>query len=121
MIDLTQVLPDWDFVGGSTQSRTFQFANPSGDEYNMQSGVAYFSICEYVNDGAPVLSKTVSIAVSESGNYCMATVSISSADTKDLSGCYRYQVTVKDGGGNVAIPFHGMMHIAKNIAPDVLA
>lgn len=119
MIDLTQVLPDWDFVGGSTQSRTFQFARPAGTEYNIEGGKVYYSICEYVNDGDPVLFKDADITISENGNYCITTLSLLPEETSELNGCFRYQITVKDGSGNVAIPFHGMMHITKNIVPGL--
>lgn len=120
-MDLTQVLPDWDLVGGSTQSRTFQLAKSATEDYDISNGTAYFSMCEYVNTGAPLLTKQTSVTVANNGRYCLATVKLTSADTKELEGCYRYQIMVKDTSGNIAIPFHGRMHIMKNIAPSQLA
>lgn len=120
-MELTQRLPDWDFVGGSTQSRTFQFTNLDGIEYDVEDGVAYFAVQNYVNGGAPILSKQVSVTSSKDGNYCAVAVNLSSADTVGLDGCFVYQIMVKDSKEHLAIPFHGRMHITKNIAPDMTA
>lgn len=116
-MDLTQMLPDWDFVGGSTQSRTFQLARSASEDYDISDGTAYFAMCEYVNGGAPLVTKQTPVTASANGKYCMATVNLTGADTLELEGCYCYQIMVKDSSGNIAIPFHGRMHIMKNIAP----
>lgn len=121
MIDITQVLPDWDFVGGSTQSRTFQFAHPAGDEYDMQSGEVLFTVSEYVNDGTPVFNIRAGMTVSSAGNYCITTITIPANTTIRLSGCYTYQIMIADSAGNVAIPLHGRMHITKNLNPNATA
>lgn len=120
-MELTQRLPDWDFVGGSTQNRTFQFTDLTGIEYDVEDGVAYFAVQNYVNGGAPVLAKQVSVTSSRGGNYCAVAVSLSAEDTAALDGCFVYQITVQDSKGHLAIPFHGRMHIVKNIAPDITA
>lgn len=121
MMDLTQMLPDWDFVGGSTQSRTFQLARSTTEDYDIADGMAYCTVSDYVNGGTPVLTVQTAVTAAANGKFCSVTVSLSSSDTKDLSGCYLYQITVKDSSGNTAIPFHGRMHIMKNMAPDLLA
>lgn len=120
-MELIQKLPDWDFVGGSTQSRTFQFTDLSGIEYDMEDGVAYFAVQDYVNGGSPVFTKQVSVTSSQDGNYCAVTVSLDAAETADMSGRFVYQVTVQDSKNHIAIPFHGRMQIVKNIAPVVTA
>lgn len=120
MLDLTKTLPDWEFVGGSEQSRSFQFTQTDGDEYNVSSGIAYFSVREYVNDGSPVISKQFEFSTSTSGSYCVATVILDSADTKGLSGAYTYQLSLKDGDGTVVIPGQGRMFIRGNIDPNIL-
>lgn len=116
MMGFEPKLPDWDFVGGSTQSRTFQLAKQTGEEYDMKSGTAQFDLCEYVNGGAPVVTKTFGVVAAASGKFCVVSVALTAAETKALSGCYTYQIQLKDGNGNVAIPFHGRMHVAQNIA-----
>lgn len=118
MIDLTQMLPDWDFVGGSTQNRSFQLSKPSGAEYDLQSGSAVCTVRDYVNEGAPVISKSVDVSAAESGRYCVVSITLSGDDTKGLDGLYLYQIAVTDSAGNVAIPFHGRMHIIKNLTPS---
>lgn len=112
-------LPDWDFVGGSTQRRTFQLAKPTGEEYDIQSGTVQFDLREYVNDGAPLLTKQFGMSVSGKGKFCVVSVMLAPSETKALHGCFIYQLQVKDGSGNVAIPFQGRMHIAANIADGV--
>lgn len=120
-MDLTQMLPDWDFVGGSTQSRTFQLAKSSTEDYDIANGTAYCTICDSVNGGASVLTVQTAVVAAANGKLCSVTVNLPSADTKDLNGSYLYQITVQDSSGNTAIPFHGRMHIMKNMAPELLA
>lgn len=117
-MELIQQLPDWNFVGGSTQSRTFQFTNLEGIEYDVEEGVAYFAVQHYVNGGSPVITKQVSVSASQGGNYCAVAVTLDSADTAQLEGSFVYQIAVQDSKGHLAIPYHGRMHITKNIAPD---
>lgn len=120
-MDLSQILPDWDFVGGSTQSRTFQLAKSATEDYDISDGTAYCSVSDYVNDGAPVLTTQAAVTEADNGKFCKVTLSLPSEGTKELEGCYRYQITIKDSNGNVSIPFHGRMRIMKNIAPGLLA
>lgn len=118
-MDLETRLPDWDFVAGSTQSRTLTLLKPTGEEYNMENGVAYLAIVDYVNGGDPVYTKQAALTASD-GKYCVVTFSLQSSATKELFGRYVYQITISDGNGNVAIPQQGRMMIYKNIHPDVL-
>ena len=120
-MDFEHMLPDWDFVGGSAQNRPFQFAKETGEDYDIQSGTVQCSVQEYVNGGAPVLSKQFPIYASVDGTFCLANISLTSSETKDMEGCYIYQLMIKDSNDNVAIPFHGRMHVFKNIDPGVLA
>lgn len=115
------MLPRWDFVGGSAQRRSFQFTKESGQEYNMKNGVVFCSVQDYANGGRPVISKQFPLYASVDGNFCITTVVLNPAETKDLFGCYVYQLTIKDSYGNIAIPFHGLMHIAQNIEPELLS
>ena len=100
-MNCTSRLPDWDFVGGSAQRRSFQFAMESGQEYDMQNGTVWCSVCEYVNGGEPVISRGFPLYASEHGNFCVTTITLNSDETKFLHGCYLYQLTVKDGYGKI--------------------
>ena len=103
-MDFNYILPDWDFVGGSVQSRSFQLMTPTGKDYNIESGTVHCSICDYVNGGDPVVTKQAGIAAAGDGVHCIANIALQPADTKNLHGLYLYQLTVKDGNGNTAIP-----------------
>mgnify|MGYP002768883581 CR=1 FL=1 len=108
-------LPDWDFVGGSTQKRVFTLTKEDGSRLDIQGATATLSVVEYVNRGQSVLAKKVTVTADADGKYCEAIVSLQPSDTKALSGKYLYQLSAKDTGGNVSIPMHGTMWIAENL------
>lgn len=114
-------LPDWDFVAGSTQRRSFILYRNPGEEYDLKTGTADLAIVEYAHQGDPVITKQVGITPSVSGNYCRVSFSLTSQDSKDLEGAYLYQVMIKDGSGSVSIPFHGLMHIQRNLQKSALS
>ena len=118
-MNLEVMLPDWDFVAGSTQSRTLTLLKPTGESYDMQNGVAHLAIVDYVNGGEPVYTRQTALSASD-GKYCVVTFALPSDATKELFGRYTYQITILDGNGNTAIPHQGRMMIYKNIQPDVL-
>ena len=99
-------MPEWDFVGGETQKRTFTIYKPSGIAYDIPNGTASLAIVDFVNrDSYPLLEK----------QSCKVAFSLSPSDTLSLFGKYIYQVTIKDGNGNASIPYQGIMVIARNI------
>lgn len=118
-MNLEAMLPDWDFVAGSTQSRTLTLLKPTGEAYDMQNGVAHLAIVDYVNGGEPVYTRQTALSASD-GKYCVVTFVVPSDATKELFGRYTYQITILDGNGNAAIPQQGRMMIYKNIQPDAL-
>ena len=114
MTDNRNMLPDWEFVGGETQKRTFTIMRENGQEYDIQSGTAQLVITDYVNRGDPVLTKQTGLSVSADGNYCDISIALSAADTLHMAGRYIYQLTIHDGNGNTSIPRHGNMWIYRN-------
>ena len=114
-MELLFSLPDWDFVGGSTQKRIFTMTNESGVTYAYPGSSASISIIEYVNRGAPVLTKAATVGADASGKYCDVTAALTPSETLNLCGKYIYQLSIKDANGNYSIPMYGLMHIADNI------
>lgn len=109
-------MPEWNFVGGETQKRTFTIYKPSGIAYDIPNGTASLAIVDFVNrDSDPVLSKQSSVTVDSDGKSCKVAFTLDPSDTVSLFGKYLYQVTIKDGNGNASIPYHGIMVIARNI------
>ena len=109
-------MPEWNFVGGETQKRTFTIYKPSGIAYDIPNRTASLAIVDFVNrDSDPVLSKQSSMAVDGDGKSCKVAFTLDPSDTVSLFGKYLYQVTIKDGNGNASIPYHGIMVIARNI------
>lgn len=115
-------LPEWSFVGGESQLREFiLYENPS-TPCDIPGGSCNFSIMEYVNaSDTPLLSKAAELGVSDEGQVNRVTVTIKPDETKQLSGRYEYQLTVKDRHGNVSIPKKGLMQIYRNINKQAIS
>ena len=110
------IMPEWNFVGGETQKRTFTIYKPSGIAYDIPNGTASLAIVDFVNrDSEPILSKQSSVTVDDNGKSCKVAFTLDPSDTVSLFGKYLYQVTIKDGNGNASIPYHGSMVISRNI------
>lgn len=78
---------------------------------------AIISIINFVNkNGAPVVSKTMTVRMDESETfYNILFVSLQPDDTVDLFGKFVYQITIKDIDNNVDIPQQGVIYIHNNI------
>lgn len=108
-------LPEWNFIGGSTQTRTWTLCLPSGGVQDVLSGTASLAIDNYINPtGSPLISKVVNVEEDADGNRCLVTFTLDPQDTVDMAGSYFYTLTIKQGG-RIAIPYRGMMHIVANI------
>ena len=109
-------MPEWNFVGGETQKRTFTLYKPSGIAYDIPNGTASLAIVDFVNrTSSPSLTKQSSVTADANGKSCKVAFTLDPSDTVSLFGKYLYQVTIKDGNGNASIPYHGIMVIARNI------
>lgn len=114
---LTQqfTLPEWDFVGGETQKRSFDLQKSNGKFYDIPNGTARLTVVEFTNsDTAPVLQKETPVTANADGKACVVTFSLAASDTLTMAGKYIYQVTVKDGNGN-AKHSQGRMIVTRNI------
>nr|DAH36752.1 MAG TPA: hypothetical protein [Caudoviricetes sp.] len=108
-------LPEWNFIGGSTQTRTWTLYLPNGGVQDVSNGKASLAIDSYINPtGSPLISKVVDVKEDEEGNFCLITFTLDPQDTVDMEGVYFYTLTIKQDG-YTAIPYRGMMHIAANI------
>lgn len=105
-------LPEWNFIGGSSQERTFNFVTDEGRIYNFPSCTASFSIVDIAKNS--VLTKQITLIADADGNLNATTVTLSPIDTVELFGKYIYQITVKDTSGNVTIPSQGIMNVTDN-------
>lgn len=113
-------LPEWNFIGGSTQTRTWTLYLPSGGVQNITFGTACLAVDDYVNPtGSPLISKVVNVEEDEDGNRCLLTFTLDPQDTVNMAGSYFYTLTIKQGE-RIAIPFRGMMHIAANSNKDFI-
>lgn len=108
-------LPDWDFVGGSTQKRVFTMTNGLGETCDYPGSTASIALIEYVNRGSPVIKKTATVTAGTDGKYSEVTATLTASDTLNLCGKFIYQLSIKDANGNYSIPMYGVMHIAANI------
>lgn len=114
-------LPDWDFVGGETQCRTFELYESDGMRVcDIPGAVCEMAVVDFINqDSQNRLLKSATITNDENGNTCFVTVSLSPSDTVSMSGKYLYQLTIKDAKGNITAP-RGIMRVYKNIDRDFL-
>ena len=111
-------LPTIDFVGGETQDLAFNvYFYKNKKPLSLTGCSCNFSIVSFTNKtGSPILSKEMK------GNFNdqvdvnnVLTVTLTSADTVDLSGKYIYQIIIRDIDGEVEIPNQGVMYITNNI------
>lgn len=114
-------LPDWDFIGGETQSRTFALYESDGMHvYDIPGAVGEMAVVDFVNqDTQTMFVKTATISNDDDGNTCFVTVSMDSSDTVSMSGKYIYQLTIKDVKENI-IALRGIMRIYRNIDRNFL-
>lgn len=114
-------LPDWEIVAGATESKDFELYTMSRTAQDLPGAVCNFSATPYVNETeVPTISKTFSIEACSDGSYHLVSVKLDSDDTKSLRGKYIYQLTIRGDEGDIGIPFHGMLYVARNINPGFL-
>lgn len=119
MINNVYSLPELDFVGGSSEDLVFHvYCDKTNQKpFGLTGCTANFSIINFVNkNGAPVVSKTMTVRMDESETfYNILFVSLQPDDTVDLFGKFVYQITIKDIDNNVDIPQQGVIYIHNNI------
>lgn len=114
----TYTLPTIDFVGGETQNLVFHvYHYKSRNPFSLGGCSCNFSAVSFADRaGSPVLNKSMSSSFSdESAADNVLTVTLTPAETVNLSGKYLYQITIRDAEGNTEIPKQGVMYITNNI------
>lgn len=112
------VLPEISFVGGETQDLMFRvFFYKNKMPYSLSGCSSNFSIVSFRNKtGEPILSKPMGTQYSdENAVNNVLTVTLSPADTVNLSGKYIYQIQMRDIDGDIEIPKQGILYITNNI------
>lgn len=67
-------------------------------------------------DGDPILSKEMRIEKgTDEDTENLLLVTLEPEETESWEGKYIYQVTVRDGAGNVDVPSQGVLYVYKNI------
>lgn len=115
--EMTEIysLPDWDFVGGEYQKRSWTLYRPNGKLQDLAATTVSLSISEYINPSeTPILRTTTDVVEDSDGRCCVVTFDLQPEWTIDMNGTYIYQLTFKQNGRTM-IPFRGMMHITQNI------
>ena len=111
------VLPTIDFVGGSTQDLLFHvYFHSVKNPFDLTGCSGRFALVNYLNkNGAPIFTKNMTVESGADDFDNILTVTLEPSDTADLAGKYIYQISLKDGDGDVEIPKQGIMYITKNI------
>lgn len=124
MLTSYDLLPEWTFVGGESQSRGFRFIDSNGAYLELEGAIATLSITHYMDEKqykteeeSPTLVYRVQATEDESGKPCMMAFFIPSADTAELYGKFVYQITIRTSNGLIGIPFRGLMYIVRNTHP----
>ncbi len=114
------VLPNIDFVGGSTQEIDFHcYFYRNKEAFDLTKCTGKFSITSFVNKTSrPVVSKDAVMVMGEGDDFGTPNifrVNLEKNDTLNLSGKYIYQLTVNSDDGAVDIPGQGTIYIQRNI------
>ncbi len=119
MINPIYNLPEINFVGGESQTLTFNLYSKQGAPFNISKCTLGFAIISYINkNGAPVLIKQtpdIELRNNDDGIPHIAIVNLLPEETVNFQGRYVYQLTVIDPYGETEIPGQGIMNITRNI------
>lgn len=109
------VLPQIDFIGGSSQDLRFSvyyYANK--EPYILDKCTANFSVTDFMDRSTPVLSKEMTADNNDNNGEChILTVTLNPEDTVDLYGKYIYQISIMRNG-KIEIPGQGILMISTN-------
>lgn len=108
------VLREINIVGGDYQEITFN-VNDGGTAIDVKNLQLHFSLVEYKNRyGTPLISRNCEASTEKVGAFLVV---LNPEDTKDYTGKFIYQITVK-APNNKQKSFQGIMTIEKNIDPN---
>ena len=110
-------LEELDIIGGDYQEVLFHVNDiDTGSFANVEDLTLNFSLVEYKNRyGTPLISRNCEISSDDNTAFIMV---LYPEDTKDFSGKYIYQVSIK-APNNKQKSFQGIITIDKNINPNV--
>ena len=111
-------LPTLEFVGGETQDLAFHiYFYKNKQPFGLNGCTASISVVGFTNrGGTPVLTKEMKTAFNDDVTVeNVLTVTLLPEETVDLNGKYIYQISIRDIGGDVEIPKHGIMFVTNNI------
>ena len=116
-------LPAIDFVGGSNQDLAFHvFFFTTKNPYDLANCTANFAIVSFRNkNGETILSKEMAVAAGQEDyqgdTYSnILKVSLTSAETVNLSGKYIYQISIREKTtGKTEVPNQGVLYVTNNI------
>lgn len=116
MILRQYTLPDWEFIGGTTQSYEFKLKTEEGYTYDIQGATASIAVAPFVNQNDVLYSATADIQSSkeDNGSYCLVSLELPVSKTVAWNGKYIYQVTVKTEDGKAISAQRGRMFVTKN-------
>ncbi len=122
MINDIYNLPTYSFVGGESQTFTFNLRTKANLSYDAESCSMSFALINYsTKTGSPVLTKNFLLSTDSNGSKSIATVTLDPMDTVDLYGSYVYQITIWDMScDKTEIPGQGIMKITRNIHKDYI-
>ena len=111
------ILPTINFVGGESKTLIFDtYYENKSQPCVLRNSTSEFAIIDFINrSGSPILRKPMSVLNEDDGTSNSLTVNLLPDDTVKLEGKYVYQISIKDGLGNVEIPQQGLMYISNNI------
>jgi len=113
-------LPVLQFVGGQSQTLSFNLLTTSGGIFHADGCSINFSVVSYTDrNSVPLISKSAELIADNDGYMNTAVVELDPTETVGLYGKYIYQITVNDGG-TIEIPGQGIANIQRNINPDLI-
>ena len=123
MKTMTDVLPDWVFVGGGTQEGDFVIRKEDGTYYDLSGAEACLTVAPFGNNVNVVWHAVGSLRAANDADptVCRAVFAIPAETTATWSGKYVYQVSIKLAGGTFVPPLQGRMFVTKNINPNVIS
>lgn len=111
-------LPEIMLVGGQTETIRWQLFDLEGQPFDASDLDVRFALVNYSSQSADTPDLTVDATIEEgdtAGTDNVVQVVIGSDATASMYGKYIYQLTMKDGAGNVQIPGQGIIFITHNI------
>lgn len=122
MITKQYTLPDWEFIGGTTQPYEFKLKTEEGHPYDVEGAIATVLVAPFVNsDDVIFISHPIQVEPSEedNGSHCIVKFELPLSLTQNWRGKYIYQIVVEaeaDDGERVIAAQKGRMFVHKGLS-----